>query len=315
MTNNILSIVNLSYLWLKINGKRVFPFFRRGVFVFLSISWSSIAKQKAMWVPVFKMVIYLGVELLSHMVILCLTVWGAAELLCTEEWTILHAHWRCTKSSNFRIFLQTFTFLLQEIYTGGRSAVNHEGSTCCLRRQMIQPPVVFRDQSLSLREEDESLQTILASFKKWWLISDQGIWKLDFYWQPSALIFGSRSYPSLVDKYQSPEEWNESSVSQWQLGEPKPFSKQGGWTKQTKWNMLNWRIVGCNGKNIAFEGGRPGIRTTFGLGKSLHGRARVSLVPGMCVCAELNWKLWKTLLWPLKLACRHSSILKTLILI
>lgn len=26
--------------------------------------------------------------------------------------------------------------------------------------------IIFRDQSLSLREEDESLQTILASFRK-----------------------------------------------------------------------------------------------------------------------------------------------------
>lgn len=160
---------------------------------------------------IFKMVLYLTVELLGQMVILCLTFSETAEQLCREAWAIYMSTGSVQRVTISPHSHKSLLFCCKK-YNVGNFVVNHQGFTSCFRGRMFSHQL-FSELSLSpLGEKDESLHTILASFQQWWLVSDQGVWKSDFYWQPSVIIFGSRLCSSIVDKYQSPKEWNESSV-------------------------------------------------------------------------------------------------------
>lgn len=55
-------------------------------------------------------------------------------------------------------------------------------------------------------------------------------------------------------------------------------------------DLLNWRIPGCSGKTITFEGRRPEFKQ-HGVGTIPFWQAPSKLGAWHYVCAELRWKM------------------------
>lgn len=85
-------------------------------------------------IPIFSSLgVYLGVELLGHMIILCLLFWGTAKLLYSS-WTVLYSHKQCIRISRISVSPYPHQHLLLSIfdysYLSGYEAVSYCDLMC-----------------------------------------------------------------------------------------------------------------------------------------------------------------------------------------